>query len=74
MPSRWYRVPLPEIAYVRAIFEGYDGVAVLRAADPNRGEVEIVIGEGLEEEAEAIAGKLRNEAGMIEIQRPEDWP
>jgi hypothetical protein len=71
--SRFYRVPLAEIAYVRAIVEGYDGIALLRAPDANRGEIELVIGEGLDDEAETVARRLREEAGLIEIARPDDW-
>ena len=73
MASRFFRVPLEEIAYVRAIFEGYDGVAWLRAADPNRGEIELVIGEGLEEEVDGIARRLNKEARLVEIPPPADW-
>ena len=73
MPSRFYRVPLEEIAYVRAVLEGYDGVAVLSGADPRRGEVEWLIGEGLEAEAEGVAARLAVEAGLVEIPRPADW-
>jgi hypothetical protein len=74
VPSRFFRVPLEEIGYVRAIFEGYDGIAQLKAPDANRGEIELVIGEGLEGEVDAIARRLYEEAGLIEISRPEDWP
>ena len=73
MPSRFFRVPLEQIAYVRAVVEGYDGVAVVRARDPKRGEVEWVIGEGLNDEAEAIVQRLCNEAGLQEIEKPADW-
>jgi Domain of unknown function (DUF4911) len=73
MPSRFYRVPLEQIAYVRAVVEGYDGVAVLHAPDPRRGEVELIIGEGLDDEARAIAARLTREAGWVEIERPRDW-
>jgi hypothetical protein len=73
VPSRFYRVSLEEIAYVRAVVEGYDGVAVVRGRDPRRGEIEWIIGEGLEDEALAIAGRLQREAGLIEIPRPTDW-
>jgi hypothetical protein len=72
--SRFYRVPLSEIAYVRAIVEGYDGIVVMRAADPRRGEIEWLIGDGLDDEAQALAQRLRGEAGLIEIARPADWP
>jgi hypothetical protein len=74
VPSRYFRVPLPEIGYVRAIVEGYDGLAVVHAPDPRRGEIEWLVGEGLEEEADALARRLGDEAGLIEIKRPADWP
>jgi hypothetical protein len=73
VPSRFFRVPLEQIAYIRAVVEGYDGVAVVRARDPRRGEVEWVIGEGLDEEAEAIVRRLERDAGLVEIDRPGDW-
>ena len=72
--SRFFRVPLGEIGYVRAIVEGYDGLAVVRSPDPKRGEIEWLIGEGLEAEADLLVRKLEREAGLIEIQRPTDWP
>ena len=74
MPSRYFRVALPEIGYVRAIVEGYDGLAVVRAPDPKRGEIEWLVGDGLEAEADALQRRLEREAGIIEIQRPADWP
>jgi hypothetical protein len=74
VPSRFFRVPLEEIGYVRAIFEGYDGVAQLKAPDPNRGEIELWIAEGFEDEVDEIARRLYDEAGLIEIARPKDWP
>jgi hypothetical protein len=72
--SRFFRVPLGEIGYVRAIVEGYDGLAVVRAPDAKRGEIEWLIGEGLEEEADAVVRRLERECGLIEITRPIDWP
>jgi len=74
VPSRFYRVPVSEIAYVRAVVEGYDGVALVHAPNANRGELEWLIGEGFEDEAQAIAERLANETGLLEIPRPPDWP
>jgi len=74
MPSRFFRVPLEQIAYVRAIVEGYDGLALVRAPDPRRGEIEWLIGDGCEEEADTLVRRLEREAGLIEIERPADWP
>ena len=73
MASRFFRVPLDEVAYVRAIIEGYDGVAILRALDPNRGEIELLVGEGLESEADAMIARLEREAQLVPIPRPLDW-
>ncbi len=74
MASRFFRVNPPEIGYVRAIVEAYDGVAIVRAPDPRRGEIEWLIGDGLEAEADALVKRLTREAGLIEIARPADWP
>lgn len=74
MASRWFRVPLGEIAYVRAIVEGYDGLALVRAPDARRGEIEWLVGDGLEAEADALAERLGREAGLVAIARPDDWP
>lgn len=72
--SRFFRVPLGEIGYVRAIVEGYDGLAIVRAPDPKRGEIEWLIGDGMQAEADALIARLSREAGLIEIARPADWP
>jgi uncharacterized protein DUF4911 len=72
--SLFFRVPLEQIGYVRAIVEGYDGVALLHAPDARRGEVEWIVGEGLLAEAEALALRLADEAGLVAIPRPADWP
>ena len=74
MASLFFRVPKEQIGYVRAIVEGYDGVAVVHAPDPNRGEVEWLVGEGLEDEAATLARRLGVEAGLVAIARPADWP
>ncbi len=58
MPSRYFRVPLSEIGYVRMIVEGYDGVAAVRSLSSGRGEIEWLIGEGMQEEAGELAERL----------------
>ena len=74
MASRFYRLPLPEIGYVRMIVESYDGLAAVRSHGGDRGEVEWLLGEGMEEEADALAQRLADEVGLIAIPRPADWP
>ena len=73
MASRFFRIPIGEIAYMRAVLEAYDGVAFVHAPDPRRGEIEWVIGEGLDDEAAELAERLARETGMVEIARPNDW-
>ncbi len=73
MPSRYYRVPLSEIGYVRMIVEGYDGLAIVRSLVGGRGEIEWLLGEGMEEEAAALAERLQREVGLCPIERPSDW-
>lgn len=74
MTSRYFRVPVEEIGYVRAILEAYDGLAWLRAPDPRRGEIEWLVGAGRESEAEALIARLTSEGVLIEITRPRQWP
>ena len=73
MPSRYFRVPLHEIGYVRMIVEAYDGLAFVRSLSASRGEIEWLVGEGMEEEADAVAAKLGQEVGLLPIDRPADW-
>lgn len=73
MPSRYFRVPLHEIGYVRMIVEAYDGLAFVRSLSGSRGEIEWIIGEGMEQEADEVAERLASEAGLIPIERPSDW-
>lgn len=73
MPSLYFRVPLAEIGYVRMIVEAYDGLASVRSLSAARGEIEWIVGEGLEQEALALAAKLAQEVGLLTIDRPPDW-
>ena len=73
MSSRYFRVPLSEIAYVRMIVEAFDGLAVVRSLSSSRGEIEWLIGEGMESEAETVAERLAQLTGMCPIERPADW-
>ena len=73
MISRFFRVPLPEIGYVRMIVEGYDGLAAVRSLGAGRGEIEWMVGEGMQDEADELARRLQQETGMCPIDRPADW-
>jgi hypothetical protein len=71
--SLFFRVPLAEIGYVRAVVEAHDGLAYVRSAGANRGEIEWLIPEPLVEDARALAAALGVETGLQEIPRPADW-
>jgi len=70
---RWFRVPVEEIGYVRAVLEGYDGLATVECPDSNRGEIAWVIGAGLEAEAEEVLQRMVTEVRLVEIPRPPVW-
>lgn len=73
MPSLYFRVPVHEIGYVRMIVESYDGLAFVRSLSAARGEIEWIVGEGMEAEALALSAKLAEETGLLPIERPADW-
>jgi hypothetical protein len=70
--SRFFRVPLEQIGYVRAIVEAYEGLAYLRSNDARRGEVELLIPTP-GTEVENLIERLGRETGWVEIPRPADW-
>lgn len=55
------------------IVEAFDGLAVVRSLSSSRGEIEWLIGEGMETEADAVARRLAQLTGMCPIERPADW-
>lgn len=71
--SLFFRVPLAEIGYVRAVVEAHEGLAYVRSAGANRGEIEWLVPEPLVDDARALAAALAEETGLQEIARPADW-
>ncbi len=55
------------------IVEAFDGLAVVRSLSESRGEIEWLVGDGLESEAEEVANRLQTLTGMCPIERPADW-
>lgn len=70
-------IPPEEIAYVKFIFESYEGVGILRTADRKRAVVVLMVVEDLLSEARAILASLKKEGWLREIPRPaeigDDW-
>jgi hypothetical protein len=71
--SLFFRIPLAEIGYVRAVVEAHEGLAYVRSAAANRGEIEWLVPEAFLEDARALAAALATETGLQEIPRPADW-
>jgi hypothetical protein len=69
----YYRVPLDQIAYVRFVVEAYDGLAQVTSL-PGRAEMEWRVPDSMLAAAEKLAGSLADEAGLVPIPRPPDWP
>ena len=62
---KYYRVDRRQIAYLRFIFEAYDGIAVLRTLDAQKGIVALQIAPGCEADVEFVLQDLRKQI-MIE--------
>jgi hypothetical protein len=59
--SKFFRLPRGEIAYLKFIIESYEGMAVVRTADPQEAIVELMVAPGWEKEAEELVEALRRE-------------
>ena len=60
-----YRVDRKEISFLRFLFEGYDGIAVIKTIDPQKGVILFYIAPGCEDVVEKILNDLKQEI-MIE--------
>ncbi|OQY56334.1 MAG: DUF4911 domain-containing protein [Desulfobacteraceae bacterium 4572_88] len=71
--KKYYRVERKAIAFLRFIFEAYDGIATVTSIDPGAGIVMLCIAPGCEAEVEGILDDLRNDM-MIETRDEETIP
>ena len=63
--KRYYRVDRSQIAYLRFIFEAYDGIAVVKTVDAEKGIIVFHIAPGCDEDVEYVLQDLKKEI-MIE--------
>jgi hypothetical protein len=56
---RYYRIDRRQIHFLKFILEGYDGVAVLRTIDPQKGLVVLQIGPGCQSIVDMIIYDLQ---------------
>ena len=57
--KRYYRVDRREIAFIKFIFEAYDGIAGMRTTDPAKGIIKLHIAPGCEEQDDRILQDLK---------------
>jgi hypothetical protein len=57
--KRYYRVDRREIAFIKFIFEAYDGIAGMRTIDPLKGIIKFHIAPGCEEQVDRILLDLK---------------
>ena len=68
--TRWLRVPVSEIGYVRSIYEAYDGLGTLTAPAADRGELALWVSPGHEPLADEIERRLARDVGLQRIAGP----
>ena len=66
--KRYYRVDRREIAYLRFIFEAYDGIAVVKTVDAQKGLIVLHVAPGCENDVEYVLQDLKKEI-MIQTAR-----
>ncbi len=62
--KRYYRVDRREIAFLRFIFEAYDGLAIIETLDPEAGIIVFHISPGCECDVEVILQDLKRDIMM----------
>ena len=59
--TQYYRVDRRQIAFIKFIFEAYDGIAGMRTTDPAKGIIKLHIAPGCEEQVGRILRDLKKE-------------
>ncbi len=62
--KRYYRVDRREIAFLRFIFEAYDGIATIETLNPESGLIVIYIAPGCEPDVDLILEDLKSDIMM----------
>jgi hypothetical protein len=69
-----FQVDRSEIAYLRVIFESYDGMAVVRTLDPREALIEILVAPGCRSMVRKLVQDLVEREGVKLIPQPERSP
>jgi len=66
-----------DIAYIKFIFESYDGVGIVRTIDPHAAIIVILVAPDFVEPARRIVAAIKDRVPCVEISRPpqaaSDW-
>ena len=62
--KRYYRVDRREIAFLRFIFEAYEGLAIIETLDPESGVIVFYIAPGCESNVDMILRDLKGDIMM----------
>ena len=57
--ERYYRVDRRKIAFIKFIFEAYDGIAGIRTTDPAKGIIKLHIAPGCQDQVEQVLRDLK---------------
>jgi hypothetical protein len=66
----YLHLPPEDIAYVKFIFESYEGIAVTRTIDRVAAVIVLLVAADLEDEARAILASIRDEVPWREVDAP----
>lgn len=73
----YLEIPPEEIAYVKFIFESYEGVGIIRTVERKKAVIVLMAMDDFLSTARSILTSLKNEVLLTEIPRPaeigEDW-
>ena len=62
--KRYYRVDRHKIAYLRFVFEAYDGLAMIETLNPESGVIVFYIAPGCESDVDMILADLKSDIMM----------
>jgi len=66
-----------DIAYVKFIFESYEGVGIIRTVERTKAIIAVLVVDDFLEVARAVLASLKNDVPLAEVPRPEeigdDW-
>ncbi len=68
----FFEIRPEDIAYVKFIFESYEGVGIIRTVDQKKAIIDLMVVDDFQEIARSIRASLNHEVPLREIPRPPD--